>query len=536
MTRNGRTTRRDVLATGGGLALAGLAGNALSEGVGVRRGAPVAMTRHGRVRGYLDQGIKVFKGVRYGADTSTRRFLPPAPPEPWTDVREATSWGAASPQKSDEPNQSEDCLFLNVWTPGLADGDRSGRGGRPVMVYVHGGAHANGSGSSPLYDGVNLCRRGDVVVVTLNHRLNVFGYNGLGQLLPGRFGASGSVGNLDLILALEWVRDSIAAFGGDPGNVTVLGQSGGGAKLVTLMAMPRAAGLYHRVITMSGQHVTAMGPQHAELRMRAVLDHFGLSPERAGELATMPASRLMEVLTLKDPLEKGDMYFWSVMDHGLLPRHPFVPDAPRESGHIPMIIGNTHDEFGGGAAGGPGAPEITWDNIAPRLAPEFVLDLNAQYVVDWYRARFPQMTPREVFVAAATCGRSRPGHLIQAEERARLNGPTWMYQLDFASPVEPWRGAYHGFDIGLAFDNCDKPESKAGTGPEARKAAEAMSETFIAFARTGDPNNAAIPRWDRYTLPERATMIFDVNSRAENDPRGDERRLFQTAPFLKQGT
>lgn len=536
MTRNGRTTRRDVLATGGGLALAGLAGNALSEGVGVRRGAPVAMTRHGRVRGYLDQGIKVFKGVRYGADTSTRRFLPPAPPEPWTDVREATSWGAASPQKSDEPNQSEDCLFLNVWTPGLADGDRSGRGGRPVMVYVHGGAHANGSGSSPLYDGVNLCRRGDVVVVTLNHRLNVFGYNGLGQLLPGRFGASGSVGNLDLILALEWVRDSIAAFGGDPGNVTVFGQSGGGAKLVTLMAMPRAAGLYHRVITMSGQHVTAMGPQHAELRMRAVLDHFGLSPERAGELATMPASRLMEVLTLKDPLEKGDMYFWSVMDHGLLPRHPFVPDAPRESGHIPMIIGNTHDEFGGGAAGGPGAPEITWDNIAPRLAPEFVLDLNAQYVVDWYRARFPQMTPREVFVAAATCGRSRPGHLIQAEERARLNGPTWMYQLDFASPVEPWRGAYHGFDIGLAFDNCDKPESKAGTGPEARKAAEAMSETFIAFARTGDPNNAAIPRWDRYTLPERATMIFDVNSRAENDPRGDERRLFQTAPFLKQGT
>jgi para-nitrobenzyl esterase len=341
---------------------------------------------------------------------------------------------------------------------------------------------------------------------------------------------------LDLVAALEWVRENIAAFGGDPGNVTLFGESGGGAKVSYLMAMPRAAGLYHRLITMSGQHVTAMGPQHAELRMRLVLDHFGLSPERAGELASLPAERLTEALKLKDPIEKGDMYFWSVMDHDTLPRHPFVPDAPRESGHIPMIIGNTHDEFGGEVAGGPGAPEITWDNIASLLAPEFVVDLNARYVVDWYRTRFPQMTPREVFVAAVTCGRSRPGHLIQAEERAKLNGPTWMYQLDFASPVEPWRGAYHGFDIGLAFDNVDVPEAKAGTGLDARKAAYAMSETFISFARTGDPNNAAIPRWDRYTLPERATMMFDANSQVENDPRADERRLFQTAPFLKKGT
>ena len=519
-------TRRTVCALGGGLAVAAMGGGVQAEGA-----APVAVTRHGRVRGYLDGDIKVFKGVRYGADTATRRFQPPVTPQPWRGIVDATAYGHASPQKSDEADQDEDCLFLNVWTPALADGGR-----RPVMVYVHGGAHANGSGSSPLYDGAALCRRGDVVVVTLNHRLNVFGYNGLGQLLGGVYAASGSVGNLDLILALEWVRDSIANFGGDPENVTVFGQSGGGGKLVTLMAMPKAAGLYHRVITMSGQHVTAMGPRHAELRMRRVLDHFGLTPERAGELATLPTERLKEALTLDDPIEKGDMYFWSVMDHAALPRHPFVPDAPRESGHVPLMIGNTHDEFGGGAAGGPGAPEITWDNIAGRLAPQMVLDLNAHYVVDWYRARFPELTPREVFVAAVTCGRSRPGHLIQAEERAKLNGPTWMYQLDFASPVEPWRGAYHGFDIGLAFDNCDKPGSKAGTGAEARRVAEMMSETFIAFARTGDPNNARIPAWGRYTLPERTTMIFDVESRAENDPRADERRLFQTAPFLKLGT
>lgn len=519
-------TRRTVCALGGGVALAAMAGGVRAEGA-----APVATTRYGRVRGSLDRDIKVFKGVRYGADTSARRFQPPVAPQAWRGIAEATTYGHASPQKSDEADQKEDCLFLNVWTPGLAD-----EASRPVMVYVHGGAHANGSGSSPLYDGAALCRRGDVVVVTVNHRLNVFGYNGLGQILGGAYAASGSVGNLDLILALEWVRDNIANFGGDPANVTVFGQSGGGAKLVTLMAMPRAAGLYHRVITMSGQHVTAMGPQHAELRMRAFLDHLGLTPERAAELVTLPAARLVEALRMADPIEKGGMYFHSVMDHDTLPRHPFVPDAPRESGHIPMIIGNTHDEARAFTTGDERNFHLTWDTVAAKLAPEFVVDLNAQYVVDWYRQRFPQMSPSDVFFAAATCGRSRPGHLIQAEERAKLNGPTWMYQLDFGSPVEPRLGAFHSFDIALAFDNCDKPGSKTGTGAQALKVAAAMSETFIAFARTGDPNNAAIPAWGRYALPERATMIFNVDSRIENDPRADERRLFQTAPFLKQGT
>ncbi|MFC5343228.1 carboxylesterase/lipase family protein [Brevundimonas staleyi] len=520
-------TRRTVVAAAG--AAAGLI--ATGGAAWADPGQPVAMTRHGPVRGYLDRDIKVFKGVRYGADTSTRRFRAAVAPERWTTPADATAYGHASPQRSDEADQSEDCLFLNVWTPALDDGGR-----RPVMVYVHGGAHANGSGSSPLYDGAALCRRGDVVVVTLNHRLNVFGYNGLGQLLGGAYGPSGSVGNLDLMLALEWVRDSIAAFGGDPANVTVFGQSGGGAKLVTLMAMPSAAGLFHKVITMSGQHVTAMGPQHAELRMRAYLDHLGLTPERAGELATLPAGRLVEALEMADPIEKGGIYFWSVMDHDTLPRHPFVPDAPRESAHIPMIIGNTHDEARAFTAGDERNFSLTWDTVAAKLAPEFVVDLNAQYVVDWYRRMFPEMSPVDVFFAAATCGRSRPGHLIQAQERARIGDRTWMYQLDFGSPVEPRLGAYHSFDIALAFDNCHQPTSKTGTGLEAREVARKMSETFIAFARTGDPNNAAIPAWAPYDLERRPTMVFDVDTRSVDDPRADERRLFQVAPFLKQGT
>ncbi|CAN5381238.1 carboxylesterase/lipase family protein [soil metagenome] len=517
-------TRRRVVATAGALALTFGAGRTRADA------APVATTRHGRIRGFVDQEIKVFKGIRYGADTTTRRFRPAVAPEPWSDIRDATVFGAASLQKSDEPNQAEDCLFLNVWTPDLDAGKR------PVMVYVHGGAHANGSGSSPLYDGVALCRRGDVVVVTLNHRLTVFGYNGLGQVLGGAYAQSGSVGNLDLLLALSWVRDNIGGFGGDPGNVTVFGQSGGGAKLVTLMAMPSATGLYHKVINMSGQHVTAMGPQHAELRMRAFLDHLGLTPERAGELAILPAQRLVDALAMDDPIEKGGIVFWSVMDHDTLPRHPFVPDAPRESAHIPMIIGNTHDEARAFTASDERNFSLTWDTVAAKLAPEFVVDLNAQYVVDWYRRQFPQMSPTDVFFAAATCGRSRPGHLIQAQERARIGDKTWMYQLDFGSPVEPRLGAYHSFDIALAFDNCRQPTSKTGTGPEALAVAAKMSETFIAFARTGNPNNAGIPAWAPYDLDHRPTMVFDVDARSVDDPRAAERHLFQVAPFLKQGT
>jgi para-nitrobenzyl esterase len=516
-------TRRETLIAAGAVALP-----APRRGKAV---APVASTRHGRVRGYADRGVQVFKGVRYGADTAPWRFRPAPPPPPWDGIAEAAAYGHASPQKGAEPDQSEDCLFLNVWTPAAGDGGR-----RPVMVYVHGGAHANGSGSSPLYDGVNLCRRGDVVVVTLNHRLNIFGYSGLGQLLPDRFGASGSVGNLDLVLALKWVRDNIAGFGGDPGCVTLCGQSGGGAKIVTLMAMPAARGLFHRVITMSGQHVTAMGPRHAELRMRRYLDQLGLTPDRAGELATLPAARLVEALTTPDPLEKGDMTFWSVMDHDTLPRHPFAPDAPREAAHIPMIIGNTHDEARAFTAGDARNFSLTWDTVAAKLAPELVLDVNAAWVVARYREIYPQMSPSDVFFAAATAGRSWPGHLVQAQERAKIGAPAWMYQLDFGSPVEPRLRAFHGFDIPLAFDNRDKPGALTGTGADARAVAAAMSETFIAFARTGDPNNRAIPAWAPYTLDRRPTLIFDVTPHMQDDPRREERLLFSVAPFVKQGT
>ncbi|WP_297508613.1 carboxylesterase/lipase family protein [uncultured Caulobacter sp.] len=513
--------------------LAGTAALAASPRVNAAgRAAPVASTLAGRVRGAELDGIKVFKGVRYGADTSSRRFQPAEAAQPWKGVVDALAYGPASPQlKADEPT-SEDCLFLNVWTPGLADGKP-----RPVMFYVHGGAHANGSGSSPLYDGTWLAKTQDVVVVTVNHRLNAFGYAYLARLGGPELADSGNVGNLDLILALRWVRDNIAAFGGDPGNVMIFGQSGGGAKCVTLMAMPRAAGLYHKVATMSGQHVTAMGPIHATIRARAFMEKLGLKPDQTEALKTLPAGQLVEALKMRDPLErKGGIVFWSVVDHGVLARHPFYPDAPRESGHIPMIIGNTHDETKAFLGGDPKNFALTWDELPARLEPELVLDVAPERVIARYRQLYPNYSPSDVFFAATTAGRSWPGHLIQAERRAAIGAPAWMYQLDFGAQTDPRMGAYHGYDIALVFGTLDAKGSMTGTSAAARKVSGLMSDAFVNFARTGDPNGPTVPAWEKYVPPRRPTLVIDETSRMVDDPRKEERELFSVAPFLKEGT
>lgn len=496
------------------------------------RAAPVAATVAGRVRGAEVDGIKIFKGVRYGADTSARRFQPAEVAQPWKGIADALAYGAASPQtKTDEPT-SEDCLFLNVWTPGVADGKK-----RPVMFYVHGGAHANGSGSSPLYDGTWLAKTYDVVVVTVNHRLNCFGYAYLARLGGPELADSGNVGNLDLILALQWVRDNIAAFGGDPGNVMTFGQSGGGGKLVTLMAMPRAAGLYHRVATMSGQHVTAMGPIHATIRAKAFMEKLGLKPDQTEALKTLPAAQLVDALKMRDPLErKGAIVFWSVVDHGVLARHPFYPDAPRESGHIPMIIGNTHDETKAFLGGDPKNFALTWEELPGKLDNELVLDMSPDYLVARYRQLYPDYSPSDCFFAITTAGRSWPGHLIQAERRAQIGAPAWMYQLDFGAQTDPKMGAYHSYDIALVFGTLDAKGSMTGTGPAAQKVRDQMSGAFVNFARTGDPNGAAIPAWEKYTLPKRATLVINETSRMVDDPRKEEREIFAVAPFMKEGT
>jgi para-nitrobenzyl esterase len=495
--------------------------------------SPIASTRSGKVRGFIDNGISVFKGIRYGADTGKRRFMPPAAPEPWSEVRDALAYGPSSPQPSrasDKPN--EDCLFLNVWTPGLRDG-----GKRPVMFYIHGGAYSNGSGSSPLYDGVRLCRRGDVVVVTINHRLNAFGYLYLARFGGPEFADSGNAGQLDLILALQWVRDNIAEFGGDPNKVMVFGQSGGGAKIATMMAMPVAKGLFHRAATMSGQQVTASGPLNATLRTRVVLDALKLLPERAAEIRTLPAERLLEAINVRDPvLPFGSVSFAPVLDERSLNRHPFYPEAPAQSAHIPMIIGNTHDETRAFLGGDESNFKITWEQLPEKLAPNMRVDIQPEVVIAEYRRLYPRYSPSEVFFAATTAGRSWRGAVIEAEERAKSGSPAYAYQLDWTSPKDGGKlGAPHASDIQLVFDNIDKPGATA-IGPNAQPMANQLSETFIAFARSGNPNNKQIPRWEPYTLPRRRTMVFDVPSHLEDDPRGAERRLFARVPYVQPGT
>jgi para-nitrobenzyl esterase len=534
---NRRQILRGAAAT---FAVTGLAGRTMLR---AQAPSPVGETRTGRIRGFVDRGINVFKGIPYGADTAPRRFMPPLPAAAWAGIRDATNFGPRAPQPGsgqtrrtgfasppDLGEVSEDCLCLNVWSPALRDG-----GKRPVMVYFHGGAYNTGSVTNTLYDGVNLCRRGDVVVVTVNHRLNLFGYLYLAEL-DAELADSGNAGMLDLVLALEWVRDTIENFGGDPSRVLIFGQSGGGAKCATLMGMPAARGLFHRVITMSGQQITASRPQSAAARTRTVLAAMQVNPARAAELRAMPMQKLIEA-------SRAVSYYGPVKDGRTLVRDPFDPDAPPISADVPMILGNTHDEtrylIGGGDAT---TFELTWDTLPAKLAQngQFLGTLNQDYVIRQYREMYPAYSASDVFFAATTASRSWRGQLIEAERRAAqpiAKEHTWVYELDWQSPVDGGKwGAPHTLDIPLAFGNVEVADQMTGDGPEARSLAALMSGTFIEFARKGEPNHPGLPHWSPYGLDKRETMSFQAQSKLVNDPRGRERRLVEQVPYTQPGT
>jgi para-nitrobenzyl esterase len=499
------------------------AGAATLLTAGVRAQAAAVRAPAGDFVGTIDRGVHAFRGIRYGR---AQRFCAPVPVAQPGRTVPAQAFGPVCPQKGSYGPQDEDCLFLNVWT---AEARRGAN--KPVMLYIHGGAYSNGSVTDPLNDGQPLAARGDVVVVTVNHRLNAFGYLYLARLDP-QFPDSGNAGQLDLILALKWVRDNIASFGGDPNRVMVFGQSGGGAKIATMMAMPAAKGLFHRAATMSGQQVTASGPLNATTRAKAYLAKLG-----GGDVATLPAARLIEALDATDPVLGGSVYFGPVLDMRWLTRHPFWPDAAPQGLAIPMMLGNMHDETR--AFIGPDSPRVrglTWDNVAERMAPELRIDILPEWLVTQYRARFPTWSPTDVFYGATTAGRSWRGQVIEAEERARAGAPAYVYQVDYGSRTDPRRGAFHTMDIPLVFGTLHAKESETGTGADARAASQAMQERFVAFAKTGDPNRSGLPRWPTYTLETRATMIFDVRSRVENDPRRWERELFARVPYIQPGT
>lgn len=512
--------RRTLL--GAGAALTALPSAAFAKG------DPVATGTTGRWQGKREGRVSAFLGIRYGNDTSRTRFRAATAPVRSRDTLAATAFAATCPQRSNLPNQAEDCLFLNVWTPHASTNFK-----RPVMVYFHGGAYSNGTVIEPQVFGQRLAMQHDVVVVTVNHRLNALGYLYLARLDP-RFPDSGNLGQLDLILALQWVRDNIAGFGGNPNRVMVFGQSGGGAKIATLMGMPAAQGLFHSAATMSGQQVTASGPLNATARAKALLAKLNATPS---DLIDMPVQRLIEGLSAEDPILGGGVYMGPVLDMKWLTRHPFWPDANPLGNGIPLILGNTRDETR--AFIDPKSEAVRtldWSNLAERIAPQLRIDAHPEWVVAEYRRQFPDWSAQDIFYASTTTGRSWRGQVIEAEERAKAGVAAWVYQLDFKSPIAPERGAAHTHDIPLVFGTIGAEGTVSGTGPGAQAVSAAMQRAFVNLAATGNPNGAGVPDWPNYTLPERQTMIFDPQSRIEADPRKWQRELFARIPYIQPGT
>lgn len=490
--------------------------------------APVATTRHGRVRGVEDGGIRIFKGIPYA---SAPRFMAPAAAQAWPGVRDALSFGPMAPQSRGplgplfaswtfDKEMSEDCQSLSVWTPALRDNRK-----RPVMVWLHGGGFTSLSGSRNVFDGTRLARKGDVVVVTLNHRLNVFGYLQLAELAPA-FPDAGNVGMLDIVAALRWVKDNIAEFGGDAGNVTIFGQSGGGGKVTTLMGMPAARGLFHKAIVQSGSHYLRglSAAEGAKLTV-ALLTALDMKPADAASLATLPMARLVEGHS-KAARGPARAIYRPVVDGRSLPSGPFSPDAPSMSASIPMIIGTTATEMTLFTGSDPDAFKLDEAGLRKRLAAVFA-EGEIDKVLAIIRATRPNATPSELLFAITTDTSFRRFAWQQAERKARQNAaPIWFYELVWTTPVDGGKwGSPHSLDLAMIFDNVALSASMVGASPEPQKVADQMSAAWLAFAHTGDPNNAATVPWPAYTLGDRATMVFDVESRVEKDFRGDQRTL-----------
>ena len=499
--------------------------------------APVAATRYGRVRGATAEGVHSFKGIRYGASTAgANRFRAPQPPAPWGETRDALAFAPMSPQPiislgglfaswTFDKEMSEDCLGLNVWTRGLRDGAK-----RPVMVWFHGGDFSSLSGSRNVFDGTRLALRGDVVVVTVNHRLNAFGYAYLTEVAP-KLAAAANPGMLDLVAALQWVRDNIAEFGGDAGNVTIFGQSGGGGKVSTIMAMPAAAGLFHRAIVQSGSyarnaHLQAMSPAEGTRHARALLAALEIPAGEAEKLAEIPVDAL--VAGIAKAGRGADRPTWRpVADGTALPAGPWWPNPPAISAEVPMMIGNTATEMTMLIGGGdPASFTLDEAGLRQRLALRFKPE-DAEKVLAHYRAARPSATPSELFFTIATANSFQKGSWTQAAQKASQHAaPVYLYELDWKTPVDggKWQSP-HSLELALVFDNVAKSTSMVGTGPEPQRVADQMSAAWLAFARSGNPATPALP-WPAWQPETNATMVFDVESKVVNGFRDAERALY----------
>jgi para-nitrobenzyl esterase len=507
--------------------------------------APIVEISSGKLRGAIVEGVEVFKAIPYASPpTGGRRFLPPREPAPWSGVRDATAYAGRAPQAGlrsgtrpeletfsgapDASPDTEDCLTLHVWTPSIAAGIK-----RPVMVWLHGGAFAYGSANSERLRGSRLAKGGDVVVVTVNHRLNIFGFLDLSRVGGPDYAQSGNAGVLDLVAALKWVRRNIEAFGGDPDNVTIFGESGGGGKVSALLAMPGAVGLFKRAIIQSGAAVRLRTKERALKLTDIVLKE--LSVDTIDPLRTMPAERLLAAIKPAErelgpsPHRLFDRYpFGPVVDGDVLPRQPFDPDAPDIMGDVPLIIGDMKDEMASFLA----PDDLVWNRTLTEAQMvdrvHAIAGADTDRVVETYRRLYPGATPADRLIATTTDSNFRIRSLVLAQRRAaKATAPVWMYSFEWETPVHGGKmKAPHAMDVPFTFDTLDLTNATGGS-ETAQKLAEIMSGVWAAFARTGEPDHPLIPHWPAYTVPQRATMMLDATCRVENDPRGETRALWQ---------
>lgn len=545
-------SRRVLLGLGAGLC----AGAAFSRAAWALPSGSTAVvkTTNGPVQGLVEGGVQTFKGLRYAQPPlGTLRFMPPRKLEPWTQVADATRLGAASMQlrsggsassfppavgqalqqvfttSDDIAKQNEDCLFLNVWTPQLGGARK-----RPVMVWFHGGGFNYGSGSWPAYDGHNLASRHDVVLVTVNHRLNTFGYLYLGGLAGDSFATSGNAGQLDLIAVLEWVRDNIVEFGGDPGNVTIFGQSGGGAKVSTLLAMPGAKNLFHRAIIESGPGLRGVPKEAATDAARAILAELQIRPSDAKTLQTVPADKLLAAAVaaqtkLGGASGLGGLRFGPVVDGIELPAHPFDPVGPALSANIPVMVGCTKDEQTLYNVGQPWWGKLTDAELSEKLKAVPAVGGKADALLAAFRKLRPGDSPCYLYTDTTSAAGAFIGSIRLAERKAAQNGaPAYFYVFQWGSPVDGGiMRAPHTMEIPFAFDNLDKGPLFLGTDPATQKLADVVSATWVAFAKTGNPNHHGLPHWPGYDSERRATMTFNSECKVVDDLEGEVRKILE---------
>jgi para-nitrobenzyl esterase len=498
-----------------------------------------ATTSAGTVRGIVDEGINVFKGIPYGDTTAGKnRFMPPKHPAPWKGTRDALAYGPTAPQTAGAvdvrgraararlPEESEDCLVLNVFTPALSGGRN-----RPVMVWLHGGGFSSGSGSTPILDGTSLARSGDAVVVTINHRLNVFGFTYLGEAAGSDFALSGSAGLLDIVAALQWVRDNIDRFGGDPNLVTIFGQSGGGRKVATLMAMPEAKGLFHRAIIESGAVLRLTEREDAIRATHLLLDELGLGINRARDLQGVPMDRLLAAnaaVNAKLPGREPGMTANSpTVDGKAIPNHPWDPVGPALSAGIPLLIGYARTE------------ETLYDRPTPETLALDEAGLKARAakrigsdpgkVIEAFRKAHPAATPWDLWILIAT-DHPRGTYSRELAKRKAVQGgaPAFAYRFDWETPEGGGHmRSPHTVEIPFVFNNIKIAGPLISKMPEAHALAGKVSAAWVSFARTGNPNTSGLPKWPGYSAASRDTMLFNNDSRVVRDPDREPRLVME---------